>query len=103
MSLQTTNSEFDENGRKFSKRLENTVEKGEIARLRAISRFPTVFSKDLYCRQVKTWERVKGIAKSLKQGKPAQSMQVEMGRNILLSVNFLHVKEPFDVTIQSVV
>ena len=38
------NSKFDENGRKFSKRVENTVGKGEI------SPFPTVFSKDLYCR-----------------------------------------------------
>ena len=26
------NFKFDENGRKFSKRVENTVEKGEIAR-----------------------------------------------------------------------
>ena len=34
--------------------VENTAGKGEIARLRAISPFPTVFSKDLYCRHVKT-------------------------------------------------
>ena len=39
---------FDENGRKFSEWLENTVVKGEMAL------FPTVFSKDLYCRQEKT-------------------------------------------------
>ena len=44
------NFESDENGRKFPKRIENTVEKGEIA----ISPFPTVFSEDLYCRHVKT-------------------------------------------------
>ena len=44
------NFKMDENGRKFSKRVENTVGKGEIA----ISPFPTVFSKDLYCRHVKT-------------------------------------------------
>ena len=39
---------FDENGRKLFKQVENTVEKGEIARLRAISPFPTVFSKGLF-------------------------------------------------------
>ena len=36
------NFTFDENGRKFSKWLENTVGKGEIARL-----------KDLFCRRIK--------------------------------------------------
>ena len=36
------NLKFDENGRKFSKWVQ------------AISPFPTVFSKDLYCRHVKT-------------------------------------------------
>ena len=35
--------------------VENTNEKGEIAHaLRAISRFIPVFSKDLYCRHVKS-------------------------------------------------
>ena len=38
------NFKFDENGREFSKRVKNTVGKGEIAR------FPTAFSIDLYCR-----------------------------------------------------
>ena len=38
------NFKFNEDGRKFSKRVKNTVGKGEI----------TVFSKDLYCRCVKT-------------------------------------------------
>ena len=42
------NFEFNENGRKFSKWVENNVGKGEIAP------FPTVFSEDLYCRHVKT-------------------------------------------------
>ena len=40
------NSKFDENGKKLSKQIENT--------LQVISPFPTVFSKDLYCRHVKT-------------------------------------------------
>ena len=42
------NFKVDENGRKFSKRVENTVGNREIAQLHAISPFPTVFSKDLY-------------------------------------------------------
>ena len=37
----------------FPKREENTVGKGEIASYKQIFPFP-VFSKDLYCRQVKT-------------------------------------------------
>ena len=48
------NFEFDRNGGKFSKRLENTEGKGEIARYEQMSPFPTVFSKVLYCRHVKT-------------------------------------------------
>ena len=48
------NFNFDENGREFSKWVENTVGKGEIARYEKFSPFPTVFLKDLYCRQVKT-------------------------------------------------
>ena len=47
------NFTFDENGRKFSKRVENTG-KRRYCSLRAISPFPTAFSKNLYCRHVKT-------------------------------------------------
>ena len=47
------NVRIDEKGRKFSKRVENTVGKGEIAPYGQFLLFP-VFSKDLYCRQVKT-------------------------------------------------
>ena len=39
----------------FYKQVENTVGKGEICLLRAIPPFPTAFSKNLYCRHVKTW------------------------------------------------
>ena len=46
------NFQFDENGRKFSKQLENTVVKGEIAHEQFL--LFQVFSKDLYCRDVKT-------------------------------------------------
>ena len=55
------NFRFDENGRKFSKQIENTVGKGEIARFEQFLLFP-VFSKDFYCKQVKkpglVWDRV---------------------------------------------
>ena len=36
---------FDENGRVFSKRVENTGEKGEIARNEQFLRFPQCFQK----------------------------------------------------------
>ena len=45
--------ELDENGRKFSKWIENTVGKGEITHYEQFLLFPTVFSKDLYCRHIK--------------------------------------------------
>ena len=45
--------ELVDNGRKFSKRKENTVGREEIARYEQILLFQ-VFSKDLYCRHVKT-------------------------------------------------
>ena len=44
---------FDENDSKFSKRVENTVGKGEIAHYEQFLLFP-VFLKDLFCRHVKT-------------------------------------------------
>ena len=47
------NFKVDENGRKFSKRVENTVGKGEIGHQEQFLLFP-VFSKDLYSRYVKT-------------------------------------------------
>ena len=39
------NFKFDENGRKFSKRVENTVEKGEIVRYKQFLLFPQCFQK----------------------------------------------------------
>ena len=56
------NFKFDENGRKFSKQVENTLGKGEIARDEQfllfpkcfLRTFPKVFTKDLYCRHIKT-------------------------------------------------
>ena len=45
---------FNENGKTFSKRIENTEGKGEIALDEQFPFFPKVFSKILNCRQVKT-------------------------------------------------
>ena len=42
--------QFDDKGKRFSKYVENTVGKRENCSLRAISPFPTVFSKDFHCR-----------------------------------------------------
>ena len=56
------NFKFDENSRKFLKRVENTVGKGEIARYKQFFPFPTVFSKGLPPRASKgviVWEWVK--------------------------------------------
>ena len=47
------NFKFDENGRKLSKQVENTVRKGEIAPYEQFLLFPQCFQKDLYCRHVK--------------------------------------------------
>ena len=50
-----SNFKLNENGRKFSKRVENSVGKGEIARYmyKEFLLFPQVFSEDLYCRHKK--------------------------------------------------
>ena len=47
------NFKFDENDRKLSTRVENTVEKGEIARYEQFLLFPQCFSKGLFSRGVK--------------------------------------------------
>ena len=41
------NFKFDKNDKKFSKRVENTLGKGEIAHYKQFLLFPTVFAKDL--------------------------------------------------------
>ena len=48
------NFKFDENGRKFYERVQITVGKEEITHYEQFLLFSTVFSKDLYCRHVKT-------------------------------------------------
>ena len=75
------NFRFDKNGRKFSKRVENTVRKRNKCSLRAISPFPTVFSKDLYCTHVKT--RV-----CLGKGDERMEKIVEKGKKMLVNSIF---------------
>ena len=61
------NFKFDGNDRKFFEQVENTVEKGEIARNRQFLLFPTVFSKDSYCRHVKSRDCLgKGYGRSFR-------------------------------------
>ena len=49
-----SNFKFDENGRKIFHKVENNVGKGEIAGYEQFLLFPQCFSKDLYCRHIKT-------------------------------------------------
>ena len=56
------NFKFDEIGRKFSKRIENTVGKGEIARYEQFLLFPRYFQKACFLgasKGVIVWEWVK--------------------------------------------
>ena len=56
------NFEFDENSRKLSKRVENTVGKGEIARYEQFLLFPQCFQKACFLgasKGVIVWEWVK--------------------------------------------
>ena len=48
------NFKFDENGRKFIQMDRKYCGKRRNCLLAAISPFPTVYTKDLYCRYVKT-------------------------------------------------
>ena len=59
------NFKFDENGRKLSKRVENTVGRGEIARYEQFLLFPQCFQKACFpgaSKGVIVWELVKYIA-----------------------------------------
>ena len=56
------NFKFEENGRKLSKRVENTVGKGEIARYKQFLLFPQCFQKACFpgaSKGVIVWEWVK--------------------------------------------
>ena len=69
---------FDENRRKFSKRIENTVGKGEIARYEQFLLFPQCFQQAFFAgasKGVVVWEWVKPSPKRVDACKPAQCMQ----------------------------
>ena len=51
--------EFDKNRRKFSKRVENTAEKGEIAHYKQFLLFPKCFQKNCTEKPGLVWEGVK--------------------------------------------
>ena len=58
------NFKFDENSRKFSKRVENTVGKGEIARYEQFLLFPPCFQKACFqgtSKGIIVWEWVKKL------------------------------------------
>ena len=60
------NFNFDENGRRFSKQIESTVGKGEIARYEQFLLFPQCFQKTCTADMQKpglVWERVKSICR----------------------------------------
>ena len=60
------NFKFEENGRKLSKWVENTVGKGEIARYEQFLLFPQFFQKACFRRASKgviVWEWVNALAK----------------------------------------
>ena len=62
------NFKFDENTRKFSKRVENTVGKGEIAHYKQFLLFPQCFQRACFpgaSKGVIVWEWVKGITHTL--------------------------------------
>ena len=62
------NFKFDENGRKLSKRVENTVGKGEIARYERFLLFPQCFQKACFpgaSKGVIVWEWVNTSLKAL--------------------------------------
>ena len=67
------NFKFDENGRKLSKWVENTVGKGEIARYEQFLLFSQCFQKACFpgaSKGVIVWERVKRIVFTLKYPVP---------------------------------
>ena len=64
------NFKFDENSRKFSKRVENTVGKGEIAHYEQFLLFPQCFQKSCFpeaSKGVIVWEWVNNVSDCIQQ------------------------------------
>ena len=75
------NFKFDENGRKLSKQIENTVGKGEIPRYEQFLLFPQCFQKACFPGASKgvMWEWVKSCkTKNLKQICASGEMQLRL-------------------------
>ena len=72
------NFKFDENSRKFSKRVEDTVGKGEIARYEQFLLFPQCFQKACFpgaSKGVIVWEWVKSLKNTVEKGRVACNQQ----------------------------
>ena len=61
--LADDNSEFDENGKRFSKRIENTVEKRKIARHEQFLLFPHCFQETRSSDTQSNWLFGKGLTR----------------------------------------
>ena len=69
------NFKFDENGRKLSERVENTVGKGEIACYEQFLLFPQYYQKVCFTgasKRVVVWEWVKQVANTVGKGEIAR-------------------------------
>ena len=69
------NLKFDENGRKLSKRIENTVRKGKIARYKQFLLFPQYFQKACFpgaSKGVIVWEWVIRVENTVGKGEIAR-------------------------------
>ena len=78
---------FDENSRKFSKRVENTVSKGEIARYEQFLLFPQCFQKACFqgvSKGVIVWEWVKSCFLGWNNSKLCELLQCDNGYNLVV-------------------
>ena len=86
------NFKFDKNGRKLSKRVENTVGKGEIARYEQFLLFPQCFQKVCFLRASKdviVWEWVKTIQE--KAGNHFSTMFSTLSKTEIIILAIIHL------------
>ena len=91
------NFKFDENGSKLSKRVENAVEKGEIAHYEQFLLFPQCFQKACFPLASKgvVWEWVKEFPndESVTKQKPFQRVEMENIRKKKSIRSFTELKQ----------